>query len=342
MMSGVKCWLLLSLSANLAACGPDQGSGVVGRGVVESDVATRPGDGPGAAERWMVEFSDADRDALVVGWAGPEVSRETGTSFTWATALTAVVRLDLVSLGSGTLHLRCEPFIFDSSVTQTVGVRINNRELGTVTLEPGMTSYALAVPADALVKGENTVTFEFAYAEAPQAHGLGDDTRPLAAAFEVVRLARGSSVRLSSTDRDALVTGWAAPEVSPERGTSFTWATALTAAVRLSLVSLESGILHLRCEPFIYDSSITQTVRVRINDRELGIVRLAAGMRWYALPVPGDALLSGDNTVTFEFAYAEAPQAHGLGDDARRLAVAFEEVSFSHDASPNVGVRPRQ
>jgi hypothetical protein len=198
-MSGVSRWLLLSLSVALAACGvggppmSDVSVDVGDAEAVASDVEARSPDDPAVPERWTVGFSSADRDALAAGWAGPEVSPETGAAFTWATDKTATVRLHLSSPASGTLHLRCAPFVYDSSVAQTAAVRVNGRELDVLTLEPDMADYALPVPGDALVEGDNSVTFAFAYAETPQAHGLGDDARTLAVAFERVGFSSGTA-----------------------------------------------------------------------------------------------------------------------------------------------------
>lgn len=324
---------MLSLSISLVACGPGERMEPVDAGPgspVSSDDTV-------VQERWNVGFSSADQDALTLGWATPETAPDTGTSFTWATALTAAVQLRLFGEGSGTLHLRCEPFVYDPDVTQTIEVGMNDTSLGRLTLEPRMSDYALEVPAGAFKDGDNTVTFGFAYAETPRAHGLGDDTRPLAARFEVVSLTRHASVRFSSWESDALVAGWGEPEVSPETGKTFRWAVAPTARLRLNVDSVASSTLRVRCDPFVYDSDIAQTLAIRVNDKDLDRITLAPEMASYALPVPADMLVEGGNVVTFEFAYAESPQAHQLGQDARRLAARFERVSLSPDSPPTGG-----
>ena len=141
----------------------------------------------------------------------------------------------------------------------------------------------------------------------------------------------------TNTDWDYWRDGWSTPEINPADQLSFTWAIGLEATLQFYQVSRNARWLHFQCWPYVFSSTQPQSVVVTLNDVELGGVELPPGRRSYSLPVPADALTAGENTVTFRFSYAEAPQQHKEGStDARELAAAFDYVSLSAlaDAHP--------
>jgi arylsulfatase A-like enzyme len=71
-------------------------------------------------------------------------------------------------------------------------VTINGAPVGEVVLNPGWSTYRMAIPGAVLMAGGNRVSFRFAYAASPDDHG-GADSRTLAAAFDVIGLGKGST-----------------------------------------------------------------------------------------------------------------------------------------------------
>ena len=193
MIPAVSRWLPI-LAVIVSGCGPSAPA-ISTRSVaaddalpVAFDFAERHTRGAVRREQSAVRFTDADREALIEGWASPEIATDTGRTFAWATARTATVRLWLLDTSYAALHLRCAAFIRPDAPAQTAQVSINGIDVGSLTIAATPTSYTLTVPPGTLAEGDNFVGFEFAYADAPSAIGRGDDTRPLAAAFDLVTL----------------------------------------------------------------------------------------------------------------------------------------------------------
>ena len=128
------------------------------------------------------------REILVEGFSTPE--RNGRSEFAWAIADQARIRLRILDDDSGWLHFAAFPFVIGSSVKQTVSVRLNETAVGTVTLSPGrFADYSLPLPNGALTFGDNIITFDFSYAEAPsRMFHSATDTRTLAAAFDYIEI----------------------------------------------------------------------------------------------------------------------------------------------------------
>lgn len=141
--------------------------------------------GGGVEETRFVNFdAESSGGALARGWSGFEKTAETDT-FAWAQARSAKVRILARAGGDRLVRFRAWPFRWEGAPPQKVTVSVNDVRLGTVTLHDGPRVYALVSPGPAWSSGDNTLTFEFAYAEAPRDRipGAGD-TRTLAAAFD--------------------------------------------------------------------------------------------------------------------------------------------------------------
>lgn len=144
---------------------------------------------------------------------------------------------------------------------------------------------------------------------------------------------RGYEFTAEEHRRGLLRDGWSTPEITQEDLVSFTWTVGLEATLQFYQVSRRARWLHFQCWPYLLRTDQPQSVVVALNDVELGRVELPAGRRSYSLPVPADALTVGENTVSFRFAYAEAPQQREEGStDTRRLAAAFDYVSLTTQA----------
>ncbi|PYM19944.1 MAG: hypothetical protein DMD81_02760, partial [Candidatus Rokuibacteriota bacterium] len=79
----------------------------------------------------------------------------------------------------------------------------------------------------------------------------------------------------------------------------------------------------------VYEGSPEQTVAIDVNGRFQ--TRLALKREWaqYQVTIPGTALQSGLNGVTFKYGYAVAPARVIPGNaDTRELAVAFNSVAL--------------
>lgn len=86
-----------------------------------------------------------------------------------------------------TIQVAIAPFAYPAARPQTVRPALNGREIGPpVTLKDGWQTVELALPAEGLRAGVNTLTLIFDHATAPAevAPGDGADTRPLAAAVD--------------------------------------------------------------------------------------------------------------------------------------------------------------
>lgn len=126
---------------------------------------------------------------LLDGWSNPERAPD-GEWFTWATSRTAQIKLELFDERQRWLHFAANAFAVGPDITQTATVRIDNIELGTVTLEPGgFVVDSLAVPSGVTTRGDHVVSFAFDYARSPSSlSSTQDDTRTLAAAFDFIAL----------------------------------------------------------------------------------------------------------------------------------------------------------
>ena len=133
---------------------------------------------------------DDDERFLGGGWAGRE--RAGAWSFRWATGLESILVVPLkVNVDNYRIELKCAPFRYPGvSGPQTVGVLVNGREVGSLTLGDALAAYAVEVPAAALNAGLNQIRLRHAYATSPAEAGLSKDRRALSAQYDSIRLSR--------------------------------------------------------------------------------------------------------------------------------------------------------
>ena len=122
-------------------------------------------------------------EALKSGWSFFEEDGETNT-YVWATGLHADLSVTSRGDGDRTIRFRGMPFVFPKSQPQTVRVRVNGRDVATVRPTEGFRIYSAFAPHSVWRRGENSIAFDFTYAESPQTTVHANDLRPLAFAFD--------------------------------------------------------------------------------------------------------------------------------------------------------------
>ena len=135
-----------------------------------------------------------------------------------------------------------------------------------------------------------------------------------------------------------LTRGWSSFERTGA-GDTYVWAQARAATITLRAGRPDDRIVRFRAWPFRYDGAPQQRVTVVLNDVTLGTFPLPDGPIVVETPSPAAAWKAGENVLTFEFAYAEAPKERIAGaDDGRTLAAAFdwlEAVPVPADGAPS-------
>jgi choline-sulfatase len=131
--------------------------------------------------------SEASRSALVSGW-GPR-ARSAGVVFQWGQGDRSELRFGVGEPRDLELALRAWPLDFEGAPTQSVAVEANGRPVGTLELPRGPHTHRVRLPADALVPGENRLSFHYAWARAPRDVIPGSsERRPLAVAWDTLRV----------------------------------------------------------------------------------------------------------------------------------------------------------
>ncbi len=142
----------------------------------------------GGGTRFLNLDPQSTGSELASGWSTFERT-ETGDTFVWAQAREARVALLADGPADRLVRFRAWPFRWDGAPAQTVTVSLNGVVLGTVPLGDAPGVHGLASPAPAWKEGENSLTFAFAYAEAPRDRVPGaSDDRTLAAAFDWIEI----------------------------------------------------------------------------------------------------------------------------------------------------------
>ena len=136
-------------------------------------------------------FRPSDRSVgqvLRTGWGDPEFNLQ-GNSWVWATDTSASLELSLMDEmpRQPALLIHAWPFEAAGKGPQRVAVSLNGSEVGEMTLK-GVGTYKLPVSRESLRLGINTIDFRFGYAISPNELGQSEDTRQLAAAFDLIAL----------------------------------------------------------------------------------------------------------------------------------------------------------
>lgn len=133
---------------------------------------------------------------------------------------------------------------------------------------------------------------------------------------------------------EALASGWSGFEKTGT-GETFVWAQAREARVKVNARGAEDRLVRFRAWPFRWEGAPPQTVTVLVNDVRLETLTLLDGPQVLSVTSPGAAWKRGENLLTFELGYAEAPKDRIPGaDDSRTLAAAFDWVEIVPAAPP--------
>ncbi len=226
----------------------------------------------GFGETRRIEFGGGDRSYLLEGWSGDEHDHALDVSFVWATALEA-------SLGFQVLQVEEQQFLvkmraFPTVAPQVVTVLVNGREVSRFTATPVFLEYRFVVPADALHRGENRLTFRHSLLSP---HPEGIESRQFAAAYNSILIGpQCLSLR-----------GWGLPpkpRVHREDGGRSKAAVLVVtgpAVVKRRLQVPPEGILRYRLSlPHGERSPAVSTLRIRDGEstREMSEIRLSRSL----------------------------------------------------------------
>lgn len=143
-----------------------------------------------------VEFQEGPTaGALRSGWSGFEKARD-GTTFVWAEGTESSLRLGKTVRSPHEIRLRTWSFAYPGAGPQVLTLFVNDNRVGTLTLSPAPAEYSLSTPWSVWKEDENVVRFRFSRADPPALRVPGaTDARPLAAAFDWVRIQPRPGVR---------------------------------------------------------------------------------------------------------------------------------------------------
>ena len=135
----------------------------------------------------VIDFGEpAARAYQGMGWDREE--QISGTRANWATGTQAQVFIPVESVSDFRLTFSALPFTFAGAPPQAVSVAVNDRlRLAPLALSAGWNTYRLDVPASALQRGLNVLTFDFTYARTPHEVVGTADTRALSVAVDWMR-----------------------------------------------------------------------------------------------------------------------------------------------------------
>ncbi|MCK6685748.1 MAG: hypothetical protein L6R30_25410 [Thermoanaerobaculia bacterium] len=138
------------------------------------------------ADHMFVNFDPETTDGLLKkGWSGWERTPE-GDTFVWSLSRVAEVSIMAPTKNDKTVRMRVWPFRYPGCPNQQItfylnGVRLKTMDVGTE--KPTVLTFE--TPEAAWIVGENSLKFEFAYAESPKERIPGfEDQRTLSMAFD--------------------------------------------------------------------------------------------------------------------------------------------------------------
>ncbi len=133
-----------------------------------------------------LDFGSAEARAFLdSGWSWNE--RSFGTSFVWGTGPISELHFFLSSPRDLGLEMRCFPYSFEGAPTQEIRPTLNDIPLEPISLESGPRTYQIQVPAEALKRGINRLTFEYQYSQSPETGSRGGKARSLAVGWDWLR-----------------------------------------------------------------------------------------------------------------------------------------------------------
>jgi len=140
---------------------------------------------PAEIELLDIDVGTADaRPHLANGWARDQVNLKRGTTFVWGLGTGSVLHFKTDRARPIAIEFQCRPFQIDGR-PQILTVRLNDREVDSLVLQRGWSSYGMMLPAEAVLVGENRLRFGYAYHRPAEPR---QRTRPQAVAWDWIRL----------------------------------------------------------------------------------------------------------------------------------------------------------
>ena len=116
--------------------------------------------------------------------------------------------------------------------------------------------------------------------------------------------------------------GWSPAEVGG--GLWFAWCAQQRCTVQVPNVQASGDQeVAFAAAPFDYPDAPEQQVEVLLNGASLGSRAMRSGLSVTLVPARKALWREGQNELTFNFAYAQPPEAHAEQADARKLSAAF-------------------
>jgi mannosyltransferase len=138
---------------------------------------------------------------------------------------------------------------------------------------------------------------------------------------------RGFTLRIGSDDAIAIGSGWALSEGSA--GDTFRWAVGHRATLMFPRREPRNRVIRFHAYPMLASTLPPQRVHVLLNGTTVGAVTLAPQWSDYSIDAPASLWKEGMNTLTLDFARANAPNAFDPSSpDHRPLAAAFRRISI--------------
>ena len=128
--------------------------------------------------------------------------------------------------------------------------------------------------------------------------------------------------------------GWSHGETAPD-GNTFRWASEEEAVFTFTFDRAGRHMAWIECEPFRFEGSPSQWIRLSVNGEELTEIELRPARERYPLELP---LREGVNEIAMRFRYAGDPNRSSA--DRRRLAVAFYRFDILPEGEAPVARSP--
>lgn len=135
----------------------------------------------------------------------------------------------------------------------------------------------------------------------------------------------------SENDDKFLGRGWSDREGAGE--SSFRWAVGTESTLLVPLYESDRYAVEMRARAFSFEGAPRQIVEVWLNGDLAGRLAVGTEMEWHRLVVDAGLVRAGLNGVRLRYSYAESPRAHGQSDDARPLAVQFDQLDLIRNPS---------
>lgn len=128
--------------------------------------------------------------------------------------------------------------------------------------------------------------------------------------------------------RSHLLLGWGRDETWDD-GRSMLWALGTRSRLEFYVAAPRPLILTLQCGSVPDPDAPPQTIHFAVNGAPQGRLELLRGQRVYRVPIAGEALRAGVNTLELRYAYARQPiRLSPASDDGRPLSVAWSWMTF--------------